>query len=229
LLVEAFDKGAPASTLLRMLTDSFGPGEFGLEAALPDGAEQILGRTASALEDRFAAVWDQLFEDHRAMLESMAAHGQAIPAALRLPGELALARRLDAEVASQGGSSDPSSYRRAVAIAREARASGLKLDTPRTRAVLEQLILDAVTDAVHALEAERAGIPADPDGPAERALGLVALRSDLGIGLNLDRAQELVYDALAPDPEARAAPPALSLLAVALGLAVEQLGVHPVP
>lgn len=230
LLVEAFDKGAPVTTLLRMLTDAFGPGEFGLAAALPDAAEQILGRTASALEDRFAAVWDQLFEDHRALLEAMAAHGRPLPAALRLPGELALARRLDIEVTGQGGSTDPSSYRRAVSIARQARASGLELDTPRTRAVLEQLIRDAVTEAVRALEAGRAGIPSDPDGPAERALGLVALGTDLGLGrgLDLDRAQELVYDALAPDGEARAAPPTVSLLAVALGLAVEQLGIHPV-
>ncbi|HLK42455.1 MAG TPA: hypothetical protein VKV34_03865, partial [Thermoleophilia bacterium] len=197
-------------------------------AALPDAAEQILGRTASALEDRFAAVWDQLFEDHRAMLEAMAARGQSLPPALRLPGELALARRLDIEVAGQGGSTDPSSYRRAVSIARQARGAGLELETPRSRAILEQLILDAVTDAVRALEAGRAGIPADPDGPAERALGLLALRSDLGIGLNVDRAQELVYEVLAPNGDARPAPPTLSLLAVALGLAVEQLGVHAI-
>jgi hypothetical protein len=228
LLVEAFDKGAPVTTLLRMMTDGFGPGEFGLAAALPDAAEQILGRTANALEDRFAGVWDQLFEDNRAMLEAMSAHGEPLPAALRLPGELALARRLDTEVARQGGSSDPSSYRRAVSIARQARAAGLELDTPRTRALLEQLILDSVADAVGALEAARGGLAADPDGPAERALGLLALSTDLGVGLNIDRAQELVYEALAGDGEARAAPPTFSLLAVALGLAVEQLGVHPV-
>jgi alpha-amylase/alpha-mannosidase (GH57 family) len=228
LLIEAFDKGAPVTTLLRMMTDGFGPREFGLAAALPDGAEQILGRTASALEDRFAAVWDQLFEDNRAMLEAMSAHGEPLPAALRLPGELALARRLDTEVARQGGSSDPSSYRRAVGIAHQARAAGLELDTPRTRALLEQLILDSVTEAVGALAAARSGLAADPEGPAERALGLVALSADLGVGLNTDRAQELLYDALVPEVATQGAPPTFSLLAVALGLAVEQLGVHPI-
>jgi hypothetical protein len=162
------------------------------------------------------------------MLEAMAAHGELLPAALRLPGELALARRLDGEVARQGGSSDPSSYRRAVSIAHQARAAGLELDTPRARAILEQLILDAVTEAVSALGAARAGVPADPDGPAQRALGLVALSSDLGVRPNLDRAQELVYDTLAPTGHGRAAPPSFSLLAVALGLAVENLGIHPV-
>jgi hypothetical protein len=123
LLTEAFAKGASVTTLLRMVTDGFGPDEFGLSSALPDAADRILRRTAMNLETRFAATCEQLFEDHRATLEALAAHGEPLPAALRLPAELALARRLESEVARHAGSSDPSAYHEAVAIARQAKSA----------------------------------------------------------------------------------------------------------
>jgi hypothetical protein len=61
----------------------------------------------------------------------------------------------------------------------------------------------------------------DPGEPAQRALGLLQLATELGIGMNVDRAQELVYAALAPpDGDTSSAAPAILLLGAALGLAI---------
>jgi hypothetical protein len=224
LLTEAFGKGASVTTLLRMVTDGFGPDEFGLSSALPDAADRILRRTAMNLETRFAATCEQLFEDHRATLEALAAHGEPLPAALRLPAELALARRLESEVARHAGSSDPSAYHEAVAIARQAKTAGLRLEAPQTRVLLEGLTLEAVTEAVAApaeirMRGQAGG--GDPGEAAQRALGLLQLATELGIGMNVDRAQELVYEALAPlDGDVSSSAPAVLLLGAALGLAI---------
>ena len=85
------------TTLLRLVSDGFGPREFGLGSALPDAAEQILESAARTLTDRFTGAYDQLFSDHRPTLTALAAAGYQLPPELRAPAELALARRLDGD------------------------------------------------------------------------------------------------------------------------------------
>jgi alpha-amylase/alpha-mannosidase (GH57 family) len=205
ILRQAFAKGAPVTTLLRLVGDGFGPREFGLESALPDAAEQIVESAAQSLADRFAAAYSRLFEDHEHTLIALARAGYQLPAELRAPGELALARRLEAEVAAQAGSLDPSDYAVAVAIARQARDSGLTIDTPAARAMVARMLDRAVAAAV--------SDPMRADG-AEAALAVLEVSRELGLSLNLERAQELVH-AVSGEPDAA---PALTRLAEALFL-----------
>lgn len=183
-LQEAFEGDAPVTTLLRLVSDGFGPREFGLGSALPDAAEQILHTAARALTDRFTGAFDQLFSDHRPTLTALAAAGYQLPPELRAPAELALARRLEAAVAAAAGSLDPDDYAGAVAAAGEARANGVTLHVPMARATLERLILHAVERAI--LEPAR----------ASDVQALLALSSRLGIEPAVGRAQELVHEAL---------------------------------
>ncbi|MEA3075207.1 MAG: hypothetical protein QOF60_115 [Actinomycetota bacterium] len=184
-LQEAFAGDAPVTTLLRLVSDGFGTKEFGLSSALPDAAEQFLHSAARSLSDRFAADYDRLFSDHRPVLTALAAAGYQLPPELRAPAELALARRLGAEVAAQAGSLDPDDYAGAIAIAREAAASGVSLDVPNVRAALERLVLGAVERAL-----------AEPEDAArlDAVLRVLDLADNLGVSLDLSRAQERVYD-----------------------------------
>jgi hypothetical protein len=201
----AFRHDASVTTMLRMVGDLFGPREFSLRDGLPDAAEQILHGAGRALADRFAAAYDRLFSDHRPTLTALAAAGYELPPELRAPGELALARRLEAEVAAQRGSLDPAQYRRAVAIATEARDKGFVLDTPAARAAVEELLLSAVESAV-----------ADP-AAAESAVAVLHLVEELGVEPSLERAQERVHDAVAEgEVDERLLP-----LAAQLGIAVQ--------
>jgi alpha-amylase/alpha-mannosidase (GH57 family) len=208
ILRTAFGKGAPVTTLLRLVGDGFGPNEFGLESALPDAAEQIVESAARTLADRFAAAYSRLFEDHEHTLVALARAGYQLPPELRAPGELALARRLEAEVAAQAGSLDPADYAVAIAIARQAHESGLTIDTPAARAMIARLLDRAVAAAV--------AQPLRPEG-SEAALAVLEVSRELGLTLDIERAQELVHDAVQSLPDGAPAP-ALRRLAESLWL-----------
>lgn len=206
----SFDHGASVTALLRLLSDGFGPGEFDLTSALPDAAEHIVEGAANTLADRFAATYERLFDDHRKTIDILAAANYPFPPELRAPSELVLARRLDAEVLAQQGSVEPSDYRRAVELAREARAAGFEVGTPRSRAVVGRLLESATERAVR-------GGP-DAERGIDAALALLRISDDLGLAGPWERAQELVHRAM----RGRASPRAeLAPLAVALGLAVD--------
>jgi alpha-amylase/alpha-mannosidase (GH57 family) len=206
-LRQAFAHGATVTTLLRLLGDGFGPDEFGLDSALPDAAEQIVQSAAESLADRFAQAYARLFADHEHTLIALARSGYQLPPELRAPGELALARRLEEAVAEQAGSLDPIDYAPAVAVARQARDSGLVIDTPRARTMVARMLDAAVDMAV-----------ADPsrDDAADAAKAVLDVAAELGLSLNLERAQERVYRVVS---EGRATP-ALRRLASALWLSV---------
>jgi alpha-amylase/alpha-mannosidase (GH57 family) len=210
----AFEFDAPVTTLVRLVSEGFGPNEFGVDSGLPDAADQILRSAARRLSDRFSATYDQLYNDHRATLNALAAAGYQLPAELRAPAELALARRLEAEVAAQGGSLDPADYATAVSIAHDARANGVSLDTARARAIMERLLVAAVRRAVAS--------------PAEVASAFAALdiSAELEIHPSLDQAQEVVYQAVHGEGEGDSdgaavgdPDPRLRRLAARLGLA----------
>ena len=194
-LRRSFEAGMRVTALLRTVVDDFGPDEFGLDSALPDAAERIMARAAGQLAARFAAAYDRLYSDHRDTLESLAAAGYPLPPVLRAPAELALARRIEAEVVAQAGSLDPADYAAAVGVARQARAGGFVLDTPQARATVERLLL---------LATERA--TGGPDARA-RAEGVAAARAlldvadELELHPDVDRAQEVLFAALDIAPE----------------------------
>ena len=200
-LSAGFGRGERVTTLLRMVGDLFGPTEFGLEAALPDAADQIVAGAASLLEERFASTYERLFDENRATFRSLATAGYSLPEELRTAVEVSFDRRLESELSSHA-------YDEAVAVAKEALETGLRIDGPRAR--------DALADTLdHAVDRTIAG---EPDA-VEAALALLRLAGVLGMALDLRRVQDKVYDALTLRPT-----PSLNLLGVAVGLAVERLG-----
>ncbi|HVM06878.1 MAG TPA: DUF3536 domain-containing protein [Acidimicrobiales bacterium] len=205
-LRSAFEFDAPITTLLRLVSDGFGPAEFGIRSGVPDGAEQILRTVARSLADRFSAAFDRLYADHRPTFVALTSAHYPLPPELRAPAELALARRLELEIAAQNGSLDPADYGKAIAIAREARTQGVELDTRHARHVLERLLLNAVEHAV-----------VDPARATSAVTGLEIAR-ELDVHPSLERVQEIVFDAL--QREGEGADPRLRRLAAALNLAV---------
>jgi len=208
-LFDALDRGDRLTALLRLVDERFGPEEFGLDRALPDAAEQIVAGAAASLENRFADAFERLYGFNRRELTSLVRAGLPLPPAIRLPAELALARRLEAEITAQHGSWDPKAYDAALAAAREAESYGLSIDAPRARAALEQTLAAAVRRAV---SGEADAITA--------ALALRELATSLGVGIDLSLPQEDVYDALLAGGRDDLLP-----LATALDLAVNRLGV----
>ena len=214
-LVGAVRRGERVTTLLRLVVDRFGPREFGLESALPGAGEELLRATAEGLTDRFVAAYDQLRTDHHDTLAALAVGGTALVPELRGPIEAALARRLEAALAGSAGSTDPADYRAARALAREAREEGVRLASPRAAALLGRGLTAAVE-----------GAATDPSPTAvEAATAMVRLARELALEVDLDPAQERLYEALRAPGLAPAGREALTPLARRLGLSPDPLDV----
>ncbi|MGH9213843.1 MAG: DUF3536 domain-containing protein [Acidimicrobiales bacterium] len=208
-LAEATRRGERITTLLRLVVDRFGPREFGLESALPGVGDDLLQSTAAGLADRFVAAYDELRSDYHDTLAALAVTGTTLPAELRGPVELALARRLEAELADAGGATDPAAYRAVHAVAREAREEGVQLASPRATEVLG-LVLDGAVDEA----------AARPTADAiDAAVGMLDLARELGLPVDLGIAQQRIYDALHHPDLDPAARDLLRPLGRALGLA----------
>jgi hypothetical protein len=197
----AFETGARVTTLLRTIGDELGPDEVGLEAALPDAADEIVAGAARQLEERFALAYGALFDEHRATFRSLATAGYPLPTDLRTAIEAAFDRRLAALLLAHD-------YDDAVALVQDAIETGLRVDGQGARDALAKTLEGAVARAI-----------TGDVRSTDVALMLLRLGRTLGITLDLSRVQEVVYEALLARPL-----PALSVLGAAVGLAVERLG-----
>jgi hypothetical protein len=213
-LVDAVDRGDRVTAVLRVIDQCFGPREFGLDAALPDAAGDIVASAADELADRFAASLETLWVDNRDLLGSLATAGHPLEPELRAPVEFALGRRLRNALATVAGpeGDDPevtaTAVRAATDVAWEAHRLGVDLAQDRVGPALSE-----------AVEAATRRVVVDGDDEALGAVvrDLLRLRRPLGFGVNLDRAQELVVDAVTAEP----ASDRLRSLAAAIGVAVD--------
>ena len=112
--------------------------------------------------------------------------GYPLPSELRAPAEFALVRRLEEEIAAVSEGSGNESLQGMQEIVREARQGGFQLASTRAATLMSRTLLAAVERVVD-----------DPDDArVDVALGLLRLTRDLHMLIDVDRAQELVFDAL---------------------------------
>jgi hypothetical protein len=208
-LVEAVGAGERMSSLLRRVAEHFGSHEFGLESVLPDATSEILASTAEHLTNRFAASFERLLDDHRDTFRALALAGYPLPAELRAPAELVLARRLEAALLVLVGGWNRQAMRAAQQTVAEARTLKLRLAT------------SAVTSAAGAavLELTRTAAAEGTAAAVEAVQAVMALCRHAGLEPALDRPQEVAYRAVLAAPEGS---PLIELGRV-LGLAVDRL------
>lgn len=183
---EAFMRGLVPGILTSLRSD-FGGLEVGLDQVLPDGRERV---SRAVFGDLLSQVSDQTFriyQENRHRLDLFQAAGYPLPPELRAAAEYTLSRQLQAEIAAQRESRDPRAYEKAINLAHEAALLGYRLDTGES----QKLFSDMVTDAVR-----RAMDRPDPDS-LKAVLGLLRLTRELGIRVDLERAQELACRAQA--------------------------------
>jgi hypothetical protein len=215
----AFTRGTRLTALLRLVADGFGPDEFDVTAALPEAPDRLLHTAARTLANRFGAELEQLFADHRGVFTALTAAGYPLPDELRAPAQLALARRLEADLVDLASGADGLALASAQSVVSEAVEAGVGLDVPVIRVVARAALESLVAKAV-ASGGER---------EADDAVALLDLARHAGVLVSMARAQETVYEALVLEggdsnaAAARRRP--LGRLGAALGLAVGHLGV----
>jgi hypothetical protein len=184
---EAFPT-APVARLIHLVGTLFEGEEFGIEHALPEGRQQLVGTLFSELAERFRAEYARLYDDHRRVLEMLTAAGYELPRDLRAAAELTLTAELErelgqlAERAEQSREDPLAGVKRVLAHARD---QGYQLDVSSLEEALRGGLNAAARRAASSLSAR------DVD-EVERWLREAA---ELGVDVDLSRAQELAYAA----------------------------------
>jgi alpha-amylase/alpha-mannosidase (GH57 family) len=200
--------------LLRLMQEDFGPADFGLEHLLPEGRRRIYEIVFGRMVGRFSRQYEYLYEENRRNIEMLQQAGFHLPEELRAAAEFTITRRLEREINNFEQKNDRAAFREALRIAHEVARHGYRLDRTNMRRKFENLILTTVRACVGEPEAEN----------QEAALALIDLAHELSLNANLERPQEIIYEALQNAPALRGR---LEALALKLGLAPNLL--HEVP
>jgi hypothetical protein len=145
--------------------------------------------------------------------------GFHLPEELRAAAEFTITRRLEREMQKFEQQTDPAAIREALKIAGEVARLGYRLDRTSMRRKFEKLIETTVRAAVDDTGAEN----------YEAALALIDLAGELNLHANLERAQEIVYEAVRDAHGGRRHRADLGALALKLGLAPSLLHEMIVP
>ena len=187
-------KSGSLLTALRVAQEELGPDAFGIEHVLPTDRESLSQGLFAELRASYTAHFEAMFRDSQATIASFRQAGLAMPAELRAAAELALGRRFeDATATLPGEELGDTAYHAALQIADEARAFGCRIPTETSRLKMEQALLRQLRRvAAGEDDVERAG----GSTPLSAALSLLEVAAKLEIELDLERAQELLCDAL---------------------------------
>jgi alpha-amylase/alpha-mannosidase (GH57 family) len=170
-------------SLLRDAQNEFGPHEFGLEALLPQGQGRLSRAVFGRLVARLLDEYERTYEENRRVVERLVEIGFEPPRELRVAAELVTGRRLETELRAQRlGEGD---YAHAFEIAREAARLGQRIDRTHATRDFETTLAEAARRAVEQPTPES----------LRSARELIALGRELGLEANLERAQEIIYEA----------------------------------
>jgi hypothetical protein len=204
--------------LLRLMQEDFGPADFGLEHLLPEGRRRIYEIVFGRMVGRFSRQYEYLYEDNRRNIEMLQQAGFHLPEELRAAAEFTITRRLERAINSFEQKNDRAAFREALRIAHEVARLDYRLDRTSMRRKFENLILVTVRACLGEPETENHA------ENQEAALALIDLAHKLSLHANLERAQEIVYEALQSDPARHRH---LEALASKLGLAPSLLSETP--
>ena len=176
---------ASLPTLFRLMQDEFGPRDYGLEHLLPEGRKRIYEIVFGQMIARFAEEYERLYEENRRNIEMLQGAGFDLPTELRAAAEFTIGRRFENELLKLE-QADPSAYPHALEIAEEVARHGYHIDRASVQQRLEAMLMLAVERAV--------ALPAEVNFQA--ALALIRLAQELKLDANIERTQEIVYEAI---------------------------------
>ncbi len=206
---------APLAHLLRLVGELLPGDEFGLNAALYEGRQEVVGAVFSELNARFTEQYARLYHDHRRILEMLSAAGYELPRDLRAAAELTLSAELERHLRAAAGAGDrPEAFRAISATLTQARAQGYQLDVGPVEAALTSAVTQAACSAARALRRS----------DVDTIRRWLALSKDLGVDVDLSAGQDCLYEVAVRARAGRLSPDEVETVA-GLGLL---LGLSPV-
>jgi alpha-amylase/alpha-mannosidase (GH57 family) len=183
-------RAASLPALLRHTRDEFGPSEFGLEHLLAEDRQRIYEIVFGKTVERFSEQYEFLYEENRRNIEMLQEAGFELPQELRAAAEFTVGCRFESELRRLEREQTPDAIRSATRVADEVARRGYRIDRARTRRQVERLITRAITASVASPAPEN----------IEASFELIRIAHTLGLDADLERAQEIAYEAVRHDP-----------------------------
>ena len=174
----------PMATLLHLVGEVFTGETFGLEHALPDGRQEVVGAIFSDLTERFAEQYARLYHDHQRTLESLHAAGYELPRDLRAAAQLTLSDQIERELAQAGNDAGAEGFSRIRDILSVGKQQGYSLDTTAVAEHLTRAVNDAAVTAVESLS----------KADVTNLRTWLALADEFEVDVDLLLPQELVFE-----------------------------------
>ena len=212
-----FKQGSAAKTILAM-KDHFGEQSLGLENLFVEKRMEIMQQLAQQTKTRLHELYTQIYRDNYSILVAFHQDEIPVPRELQVAAEIALSQRCLKGLQELEQVEDETASRNEVlgeleAIVTEAKGLQLSLEISEGKKILERLTLRSLWHLLH-------------DCPDDATIGdytrrLIELGHLLGVGIMLDRCQELYYHWLQTLARDQLSPELQPLLQLGLDLAVD--------
>jgi alpha-amylase/alpha-mannosidase (GH57 family) len=191
---ELFDllKQASVSMIIVEMGRSFGDRFFALPHLFAEERYRIMQQVTEETKKRLDQLYTQVYRDNYGILAAFQRDELPVPPELQVAAEIAIAHRCTQVVNDlERGFDDPrlteNHLVELAAIAMEASYLRCQLNIPETRKVLESLVFQSLWSVLHE------GDPLLAEEDTRRITRMIQCAEKLGLGLSLDRVQELYY------------------------------------
>ena len=184
-----FKRGSGAKTILEM-KNYFGEQSLGLESLFGEKRFEIMQQLAQETKTRLHELYTQIYRDNYTILLAFQEDRLPVPRELQVAAEIALSQRClkslqTLEQVEEDGTAREKILQELEATTTEAKTLNLVLEIPEGRKILERLTVRSLWQLLHHC-------------PEDTAIGeytkrLIQLGHLLGVGIMLDRCQELYY------------------------------------
>jgi hypothetical protein len=183
----------------------FGPQSYSLEDVFAEERQPLMQLLCQETLLRLDQLYSQVYRDNYGVLRAFHRDGWAVPQELQVAAEITLSqrtlevlRKLDRETSDPDTSplgQGEDCLNELDAIAMEASCFQARLSLASARPMLERLVWRSLWQLLHSSEPQELGLEGLTSG-IEWLGRLIKLADQLGLGLCLDRPQELYYQYL---------------------------------
>lgn len=190
-LFEALKQASAAQTILTM-SKLFGDQSFSLQHLFAEERQRTMQLLTAKTKKQLDQIYTQVYRDNYSILAAFQRDEVPVPKELQVAADVALSHRCLTTVRLlEQGINDPqvtdTHLGELAAIATEANHLRCSLDIPDAKIILDQLILDSLSQILEGSD------PDQIEGEIQRLIQMVEVGNQLKLGLSLDKVQELYY------------------------------------
>ena len=148
----------PLTEIIRALDEYFGKDYFTLKDIFIEERRKILQRLLKGKMQRFAQIYQDMYDEGKSSIYHMQSLGLAIPDEFKIAAEYALSRKFNELIKHSAGFMDPSILQEASDINFEARKMGIKLDKQTSNAIFGKKIVQNINRLAYSFEIQQADV-----------------------------------------------------------------------